>query len=434
MECCSVCDEKYNNTRRKKITCRCEFHACKTCIKTYILSKTENIHCMECKVAFDRKFMIDNFDKKFISKEYREHRENILLEKEIGMMQATQVYVERDIEIEKTELKLAEDNALLTEFYYKIQENKNKLSFLKNNAVLEKKEFIRKCPKDDCHGFLSSSLKCKLCEYYSCAECKELKGKTTDERNDHVCKNEILESVKMLEKDSKNCPKCSSLIFKINGCNSIFCIECHASFNWVTLRLETGPIHNPEYFDMLKKKGFLPRNPLDIQCGRELDNRLVNDLMVKLGVSHQRRILINYQDRNQTHKTKCRGVPIIDIIRKVIEVKQLYQPAFLVRNTLDENLNLRIAYMRNFIDKEYFKKTIQRQEKDTQKKNEIYNIIGLYISSMTELFYRIKEEEKGEHIVIEMNNLRIYINECLVTVSEVYKCKIYYIDSDYNFI
>lgn len=878
MENCNICDEKYNNTQRKKISCRCNFHACRKCVKTYILSKMENSHCMSCKIAFDRKFMNDNFDRKFMTTEYRVHRENILLEKELGMLQATQVYVERDIEIENTELELKENTDLLSDIYTKINQNKNKLSFLKNNKIPEKREFIRRCPKNDCLGFLSTSLKCKICEYYSCGECKELKGKTTDEKNEHICDMQIIESVRMLEKDSKNCPKCSALIFKINGCfakdtpilmydgstkmsqdilvgdilvgdngekrvvqnlvsgedemyevkqangenyivnskhtlvlkfcgdksiywyetekrwklrwfcretktaktkdfvvktniskeqakqsannfrdnlifteeiemtieeymkidkwskkalmgfksshgvkwghrnvnldpyllglwlgdgththpviasedieiqqyilkwceennaellhdegvkfrirrrglkngksedrfaiskgctsnickgcvsgrpsivrrfdfcstptienkdkfsgirtnpfmdllkqynllgdkhipkeylindretrlkvlaglidtdghvskeqkgkrisiglknkklfddmvfltrslgfvvnirvvehknqekfgyqakdypdeyvlnisgellheiptilprkrclgtlsnkdyfrtsinvsskgkgnyfgwsvdknrrfvspdftvfrncNSMYCIECHCSFNWVSLKIEKGPIHNPEYFDMLKQKGFVPRDPNDIQCGRELDMNLLHDLMVKFNISRQTRLIVNHQYRNANTYNKKTKEPIIEIVRKVIEIKQVYQPTFLNRAILDENLAVRISYMRNFIDREKFKRILQRKEKDIQKKDEIYNIISLFISSMTEIFYRIlaeKDEKYNDHI-LEMNNLRIYINECLDVVSKVYNCKKYLIDSSYDFI
>ena len=79
MSTCTVCCDKYNKTCRKKVTCPyCEYDACKTCIQTYLLSTTEEPHCMKCKHEHDREF-IDSFcTKRFRNVEYRKHREQIL--------------------------------------------------------------------------------------------------------------------------------------------------------------------------------------------------------------------------------------------------------------------------------------------------------------------------------------------------------------------
>lgn len=87
MSSCNICAEKFNKTNRCKVTCTCDFECCRTCIKTYILDKTEDAHCMSCKVVWDRKFMSKSFEKTFMSKAYKNHREEILMQKELGMLQ-----------------------------------------------------------------------------------------------------------------------------------------------------------------------------------------------------------------------------------------------------------------------------------------------------------------------------------------------------------
>lgn len=60
---CNICVESYNKTNQ--VTCKCDFNACRSCIKTYLLDKTEDAHCMYCKVGWDRMFMASNFDDSF---------------------------------------------------------------------------------------------------------------------------------------------------------------------------------------------------------------------------------------------------------------------------------------------------------------------------------------------------------------------------------
>jgi hypothetical protein len=208
----------------------------------YLLSKTEDAHCMSCKVGWDRVFMADNFEKTFMAKGCRDHREQILIEREMGMLQATQPYVEREIKLEKLELAR---NELRIKYENDLRNLQDEYQAVSGNTTVERKKFVRKCPNGDCHGFLSSGLKCELCENFACSDCREVTGKTTEEREAHTCNSEIVESVKFLEKDSKPCPKCASMTFKIIGCSQMFCVECHTPWDWNSGRIVTGQIHNP---------------------------------------------------------------------------------------------------------------------------------------------------------------------------------------------
>jgi hypothetical protein len=215
MSSCNICTEKFNKTARACVKCICDFESCRTCIKTYLLDKSEDPHCMSCKISWDRKFMCDNFEKNFISKTYKNHRENVLMEREMGMLQATQVYVEREIKMEKLQVAMIQ---LRNRFHEEMNALQNALNEHLNCITVEKKKFVRKCPNGDCHGFLSSSLKCEICDCWACGDCHEIKGYTPEEKEQHTCNPEIVESVKFLAKDSKPCPKCASLTFKIIGC------------------------------------------------------------------------------------------------------------------------------------------------------------------------------------------------------------------------
>ena len=108
MSACNVCVEDFNKTNRAKVTCKCDFEACRECIKKYLMDQTTDAHCMFCKVQWNRQFLSESFEKTFITKTWKTYRENILFEKELAMMPETQAYVERLVNIEKKQIEKVE--------------------------------------------------------------------------------------------------------------------------------------------------------------------------------------------------------------------------------------------------------------------------------------------------------------------------------------
>src|SRR6056300_2028191 len=95
MMTCGVCCEGYNKTNHKKVCCPfCDFESCRTCTQTYLLSTTEDPHCMSCKKAHNREFVDSFCTKRFRNHEYKKHREQILYERELSRMPETQPYAE----------------------------------------------------------------------------------------------------------------------------------------------------------------------------------------------------------------------------------------------------------------------------------------------------------------------------------------------------
>ena len=68
---CPICYEDYTGdsirTKRKKVSClKCGFSACKDCLKKVIGSTTQQPHCSKCKVGWNRKFLVKNFNMSWI--------------------------------------------------------------------------------------------------------------------------------------------------------------------------------------------------------------------------------------------------------------------------------------------------------------------------------------------------------------------------------
>lgn len=118
--------------------------------------------------------------------------------------------------------------------------------------VEEATKVIIGCPAADCSGFLNN-YKCIICLQKTCSICLSIHDRRIGEiYNDNGCKNEDIETLKLIKSDSKKCPKCGIAIYKTEGCNQMWCTNCHTGFSWKTGKIETN-IHNPHYFEWLEK-------------------------------------------------------------------------------------------------------------------------------------------------------------------------------------
>ena len=96
MATCNICAETYNKKRRVIIECPCGFKCCKVCCETYLLSA--EVNCMSCKTDWTHGFLLENFSKKFL-KQYREHRAEVLFNREVHVLKELQPEVEKEIKI-----------------------------------------------------------------------------------------------------------------------------------------------------------------------------------------------------------------------------------------------------------------------------------------------------------------------------------------------
>lgn len=231
---CSICVEKYNESSRKKITCKCNFESCLKCVKTYILEKSHlKPHCMSCRTIWTPEIMQTYFSKYFMSKDYRQMREKILFEEEKTFFPDLLDEAKRLLDIEKLDKSIdilyvqLDKNHKNEEQLVREQRQKEKIiteqiSITKQKRVkllyqqpsLEKKVFIMKCIKEDCKGFLSEKYKCGLCSVQICKDCHYEKEKD----DEHKCDQGDIETVNELLKTTKPCPKCHIRISKIDGC------------------------------------------------------------------------------------------------------------------------------------------------------------------------------------------------------------------------
>ena len=429
---CNICCDSYNKSTRSKVTCPyCDFEVCRTCCETYILSESVP-KCMQpsCAKEWSRKFLRENFTNVFLTSKYREHLENTLFDQEKALLPATQPIVEEKIRKRNIKKQIMEMDALIHDLERQKRLLENSLLYpgavagaTSANSKEEKHHFVRQCPATGCRGFLSSQWKCGICELWTCPDCHELKGATRD--CEHKCDPNSVETAKMLAKDSKPCPKCQSLIFKISGCDQMWCTQCHTAFSWKTGRLEKN-IHNPHYYEWQRKNGggAAPRNPGDIECGRELTHYTCDN--IQSGARRHTSLCKTVVEttNNWRNEKVSRTVNkydekiniLCDIVRHNVHVVRTELPNFQT-DYVERNQDLRVKYLENLISDEDFKISIQRNDKKNRKNTEVAQVIQLANTALTDIIYRVIDHLQKSHadkadITPFMNEIAEIIKYC----------------------
>ena len=272
---CNVCFDPFSKVRPAVICPSCpenkKERVCIECTKDYIVESTQKAHCMSCKHEWSHGFLAETFPNTFLIGKYRKSRQAKALEREKGLLPQTVQVVEEekkrrhvakklnDIRTEMTELKkkhVLEMRALTEKLILEQEKHRN------GGEAPTKNIYMFPCPEEECRGYIEAKkYKCGVCDVKLCRKCHAVKDE------DHECVEADVETAKMVKKDTKPCPKCSVRIFKIHGCNQMFCTNCHTAFNWNTLAIVTGVIHNPHYYELQNKLGRAPRAAGDIVCG-----------------------------------------------------------------------------------------------------------------------------------------------------------------------
>lgn len=436
---CSVCVEDYTKLQRKCIECPyCEYSACSQCIQKFLLSTPDSPHCMNCNKAWSRIFLAKQLTKRFLNVDYKRARENMLFELEKSLMPETVVYVEKEKErqmwkrkIDQNEMHAYEIRAeirriLITDRHVReyVHERKKELLcldldnqlyawYLKHpdgveGNVHESKKFVKACCRPDCRGFLSTQWKCGICEKFMCSKCHEAKD------DGHECNPDTVKTIdSMSNNEYKPCPKCSAIIFKIDGCNQMFCTNktCRTAFDWKTGKIVIGRIHNPHYFEYIREHGARQREIGDIQCGGLPNAWDVAD--------HYTRVYGKRWDNEALY--------VYNFLRKMIEFSEIALRPEEEQNVFDINKSSRVAYMMGNMSEDGFKSAIQQKNKNMEKRREIRMISTTVIQIMTDIFSRYKTDNLMPEIIAACR----YVNNLYTDVSKAYGCVAPYI-SDIN--
>lgn len=379
---CPVCCEKINKSVRKPVECEfCQFSCCRVCAKTYLLQANDDPHCMQCRRRWNRESMCSKFDKTFFNGEYKKHREQVLFERELALMPATQPIVEKIAERRRIEEEIAR-------LRHELWKKKEELDSAKRHTARDTRPVLSACPVNDCRGFLKEDYTCGICLARVCKKCMLVRA------DEHKCDEEAVANLRAIRSETRPCPKCAVRIYKIEGCDQMFCVQCHTAFSWKTGRVETGAVHNPHFFEWVQKGGRAPQ-PRDEDMCAVLDHMFVAE------IQHDRRVPAIWARR----------------MRGIIHTREVV----LAERRELTNQDLRIRYLLNEISQDALRVALQRQEKKRERDRDVRDILTMFVQTATDLFLE-KAKTFRELEDPELSRLVEYCNECLRKNAKMYDC------------
>jgi hypothetical protein len=419
-----------------------------------------------------RDHLTNIFPKSFIEGEYKKHRESILYDREKCMLPSTQAELEIDMEKKKVNDAIKEYNKQKYEFYTKIwdtkftikegnspyerryirrtltDEEKKKIEHCESeikkiDALMvplrieknrlqwahlggekqeERRQFVKNCPGDGCNGFLSTQWKCGLCGIKVCNKCHEVKQNGNNENVDadtectqHTCDENAVKAVEAINKETKPCPSCGTRIFKLEGCSQMFCTNCFVAFDWRSLRICTGVIHNPHFYEYQRKMngGVAPRVPGDVPCCEQ--------------IPHIFRCLHIWNDKGNLLDKEL-SQKLTDMHRMLVHI-QNYEITRVPNNfTVNDNKDVRKKFLLNEINEERFKWFLQKREKKRYKGRELRQLYEMIVACGADFIrrsidvpeYKIDYNGKIENIIKEFETLSQYFNDNSKKISNAY--------------
>ena len=277
---CTLCTEK--KIANDIIICpHCSVEICEPCFQYGLTMDLQDPICIYCKKGLNIEFILANNDTLWCKKVFLDYYSNLLLEKEKNKLmdsvpkfrmvlelrslkkEVNSLLTNKKIETSVKQLKLEKKEFDKKSKELIFERNKKKYDLNEQIKVLENKiydsrinkkketenkiSYITKCPIESCKGFINNKYTCEMCDISLCKACLMIR------ETDHTCIRENIESAEMIMKDSKPCPNCYIPIFKLSGCNQMFCTNCHVVFDWISLKIDKGPVHNQHFFDYLAK-------------------------------------------------------------------------------------------------------------------------------------------------------------------------------------
>ena len=234
----------------------------------------------------------------------------------------------------------------------------------------------------------------------------------------------------------------------VRNCDQMWCTQdgCQTAFSWNTGHIVTGVVHNPHYYDWLRRQnnGQMPRQAGDIPCGGLPNAWQFTRLLQNTSLSVVERALI-------ANIHRCFG----DIIHVRL-------PDFPARRLANTNKDIDVKYLMNELTEIEWQKMLEQRETRFERKKEFGQILTTFAHVGSEMIRTIEAEATTatrhllaggtvaslvarpemitfvaryrEVLLPQVLDLRVYTNKSLAEMGKRSGCAFPQIDKEWRYI
>jgi hypothetical protein len=387
-----------------QVSClHCDVAVCTECFENYLLSRDHDVSCHSCNKPWSEDFIDEHADDEFRNGALRQHRTKILVDQEEARLPDLQDRARRYMIASSTRSKAKYVYYMIksygapilnwfNETVYKAAEALYGPGWVivdgggRGTAAPIKKVVLRACPFE-CRGFVDQAGICGLCAKQVCLDCNEPFAE------DHKCDATAVATVRLLAKETKPCPTCHAPIFKIDGCDQMWCTLCQTPFSWTTGQKETGRVHNPHYYEWMRRtNGSVPREP---EC----------------------------RDGQLRNWRRMDASPILNLLeafhRTIAEEAQYNDPP----RPNDETINaLGVRYLVGELPKHEWARRVYIEKRHFKRLQAVYEIRRAFAAAGTDIMnaFLDKPEDPGTETARALADLMVYMQESIYRVYDRY--------------
>jgi len=285
---CMICAMSYTPSQRKKIICGgCGYKCCSECLAT-AFAFYGSPRCIRRGCSFE--FSLDIGKARYVQYLVDGHYTGIdnpmfyddprlirHMETVLNNVKEKKIVIEENLNMVKSEI---EQRILLV-----------------SEIERERGNNIRKiCADPSCSGICipgrinSGFSECQVCNQIYCSDCEGIVSCIQS----HECDKDVLENIKSIRAETRPCPSCLKPIFKISGCDQMFCTLCFVKFDWISGKImsKKAPFHNIHFANRVNSirveenmeifKTFSRKLNSDVEWNHNKENKLYVEIFTRL--------------------------------------------------------------------------------------------------------------------------------------------------------
>jgi hypothetical protein len=255
----------------------CDYMACVSCVKKWLLGLERNPRCINPVCSADWTHCLYSIlPANFLDGRYRKVRALLLFRREKALLPQTQEraralqrlpQLDRELELLRVQKKkllrrmrrYVQLRARLKKPGEVLQPADDRLDAsstedeqpasssgaASSSTATPNPAFLRACPLEACRGYIrASDWRCATCTIEVCSQCLETKSSSNSSLHNatnalvHACQPEQLATARRLLAETRDCPRCMTRVSRERGgvgsCRTATCTRCHIVFHWDT--------------------------------------------------------------------------------------------------------------------------------------------------------------------------------------------------------